>query len=154
MNRTVTVTRSKDDDGVPIISIPIANSNKPAILYQEDFDLLLSLNIDPRWTFNANLVLERGQLPIARILFDAKAGEKVRYKDGNSLNLKRDNLLKAKGGARSNTREKLADRPKTFRLGEIIDLRYIDKKPSYEVAYNKDKLPSWEIAESLRTNKN
>ncbi len=148
MNRTVTVTRSKDDDGVPIISIPIANSNKPAILYQEDFDLLLSLNIDPRWTFNANL------LPIARILFDAKAGEKVRYKDGNSLNLKRDNLLKAKGGARSNTREKLADRPKTFRLGEIIDLRYIDKKPSYEVAYNKDKLPSWEIAESLRTNKN
>src|SRR5258708_6961838 len=90
MNRTVTVTRSKDDDGVPIISIPIANSNKPAILYQEDFDLLLSLNIDPRWTFNANLVLERGQLPIARILFDAKAGEKVRYKDGNSLNLKPD----------------------------------------------------------------
>src|SRR5258707_13754112 len=111
MNRTVTVTRSKDDDGVPIISIPIANSNKPAILYQEDFDLLLSLNIDPRWTFNANLVLERGQLPIARILFDAKAAEKERYKEGNSLNQKRDNLLKAKGGARSKPRDSPTHRP-------------------------------------------
>lgn len=129
----ITIEHSLDEDGVPIVSIPVSNSNKNATLFEEDYNLLVSIGVDPRWRLSANCVLAKGKSPIARLIADAKSGETIRYKDRDSLNLKRDNLVTVIGAAgRSNAREKLAEKPVTFR--ETVKVNHIHMRPSWEIA--------------------
>src|SRR5947209_6839988 len=123
------ITHSKDHDGLRIVSVPLNNVDKQVILDEEEFDLLMSLCLDPWWRLSANLVV-RGTIPIARIILDAKKGEKVQYLDGNPLNLRRSNLIKTIGGGKSSTRDKLN---KHNVLRKKIELDHIHILPSWEV---------------------
>lgn len=128
MRRTkVIVTHSRDhQDGTKIVSIPMTNvEGKEAVLYLEDFMLLRSLMVDIRWRLAANVVLAKGkeQLSIARIITNAKSGERVQYLDGNSLNLRRSNLVVTLGGAaRSNARDALLAKPASLERFEIEEI--------------------------------
>lgn len=126
---TVTVTRFMDDQGIASIRVPLENVEKEAILYLDDWYLLLEMNCSPVWVLINNLVLARGSLPISRLLLDAGAGEKVLHKDSNTLNLKRNNLLKAVGIGKSNTREKLLNKP--FRPKGRVKIEYININPPH-----------------------
>jgi hypothetical protein len=130
---TVTITHSRDQDGNKIVSIPVTNSDKPAILYLEDFNLLKSLGLDFQWRLNSNVVFSKGNLPVARLIANPADGEKVQYIDENRLNLKRSNLVVSKGQARSvNTRNQLANKPIPVRIGEREELNYVYIKPLWE----------------------
>jgi len=129
--KVLQITHKRDEDGTPIVLVPLENIDKSAILFQEDYDLLISFGVDPFWTLNANLVLARGKLPIARLIVDAGKLQKVHYKDSDPLNLKRDNLVIVIGGsARSSTREKLFNKP--FRVRRTVKVEHITIKPSWE----------------------
>ena len=135
MNK-LTITHFKDGDLTPMVSVPLTNVNESAILYQDDFDLLMSLGLDARWRLNANLVIARGngQIPVARVIADSKKGEKVQYEDGNPLNLRRENLLTVTGGGKSSARDKLNKRPDILQKKITID--HIHIKPSWEEENN------------------
>src|SRR5581483_11715317 len=97
----IEITHDIDQDGTPIVFVPITNSNQTAVLFEEDFNRLTDIGLDPRWKLANGQVLERGRsrLSIARLVADAKAGEKIQLKDRNPFNLRRDNLVTAKGGS-------------------------------------------------------
>ena len=137
---TVTVTHSlDDDDGTPIVSVPLINSKQIAILNQSDYQELISIGVDPRWKLARSQVFERGRtlVSIARLIANAKKGEKVQYKDGNQLNLRRKNLVISIGAGKHTERDRLNKEHGVLR----------DK---VEVKHN-HKLPSWEVAQSLRS---
>lgn len=78
----------------------------------DDYDLLRARGWTARWTSrkvtgdNIYPSINHGDKirPIARIILEAGTDEKVRYRDGNQLNLTRSNLsLRAKGGAEINS---------------------------------------------------
>jgi hypothetical protein len=48
MITTMTITNFLDDDGIPIVSVPLTNCAKKAVLYQDYFNMLLELGLDPR----------------------------------------------------------------------------------------------------------
>lgn len=79
----------------------------------DDYDLLRARGWTARWTSrkvtgdNIYPSINHGDKirPIARIILDAGMDEKVKYRDGNQLNLRRSNLsLRAKGGAEIDSR--------------------------------------------------
>jgi hypothetical protein len=129
---TVTVTLLLDEDGeTQLISVPLTNIDRSAILWKDDFDLLMSLGVSPEWRLNANLVLPKGkQTPIARLVKDAKKGDKVRYLDGDPLNLKGTNLVIVQGAGKSNARERQLNRPIPFKTGKV-KLQYKNIPPSW-----------------------
>lgn len=76
-----------------------------------DYNLLRKRGWTARWTArkvtgnNTYPSINHGRkiLPVARVILDARKDEKVRYRDGDRLNLTRENLsLRAKGGAEIN----------------------------------------------------
>ena len=40
MKQEIVITHFLDEDGDPLVSVPLSNAGKPAILYQEDFNHL------------------------------------------------------------------------------------------------------------------
>jgi hypothetical protein len=139
MRRTITVTHLRDTDGSAIVKVSLINQdNKEAILNEEDFNLLLSLGVSPCWLLTSNLVLSRGKISVARIIHDAKAGEKIKYIDGDPCNLRRSNLFITVGSAKYDARANLKNKPKV--VPEKINITHIQQRPS------------WEIADSLRAN--
>jgi hypothetical protein len=117
----VLVTHFMSEDGeTPLVSVPLSNIEKDVILFEGDFNELISRGLDPRWKLTSGLVYTRGEkkISIARLIVDAKKGDKVKHQDGNPLNLKRDNLVSAGGGGRetTNDRVKLPTKRLNFRL--------------------------------------
>jgi hypothetical protein len=91
----------KCEDGREAVLVTVnKEGSKICFLWKEDFQELLSLGVSPNWLTppNRNNVLASGatrsksKLGVARVLMDCKAGEGIRYKDGNCLNLRRENL--------------------------------------------------------------
>ncbi|MDQ0997025.1 hypothetical protein QFZ34_002207 [Phyllobacterium ifriqiyense] len=85
-----------------VVCVPLGRSgNQEAAINREDYDELLSLGVSPNWQICSSSVASRGighKVLVARVLMDAKAGQRVRYTDGNPLNLRRSNLsLEDKG---------------------------------------------------------
>lgn len=85
-----------------------------AELYKEDYDFLCRLGMSPNWACYKNQHLfyvtaacvntPSNRVLVARVLVDAGVGEVVRFADGNTLNLRRDNLrlaASAKGKSRA-----------------------------------------------------
>jgi hypothetical protein len=122
------ITNAIDDDGTPIVYVPLKNSDRSAVLYRQDFDALMAMRIDPRWRISNNQVYEigRDRIPISRLIANAQKGEKICIKDGDICNLKRDNLVPTRGGGRSNTVDKVASLERTTFRRNVI-LKPIDK---------------------------
>lgn len=96
MKRPVQVV---EDHGREVVLVSVNKAaDKVALIYREDYELLLALGVPPNWvtTPQSMSVCCTGKgarkLGVARILVDAGAGQRVVYLDGNPLNLKYDNL--------------------------------------------------------------
>lgn len=94
-----------DADGQQLVHIALANSNRRATLYAEDFQRLTAAGFSSRWQYtedgrgSAYVTLtaytrdgHNRVIPVARLLADAGHGERVRCSDGNTLNLRIENL--------------------------------------------------------------
>jgi len=90
----------------------LSDHQTTAELYAEDYDWLMEQCVTDRWRFvtpNQNTqkyvqcntsIPYRATLTVARLLTLAEQGQQVRYLDGNTLNLRLDNLRCAEGDAR------------------------------------------------------
>jgi len=123
-----------DPDGVTaLVSVPLTNTDKTVVLYQEDFNDLIRSGLSPLWRLMQGQVLERGRarVSISRLVKNAKAGQKIYFIDKDPCNLRRSNLLTAIGCSKSKTRDKLKNRPRSSFLKERVELKHIYIKPSY-----------------------
>jgi len=104
---------TQDRDGKAIVLVPLANHAQPAKLFPEDLELLSSSGLGMAWTFNpagngtpyvrayANV---HGKLvTVARLILGVGRGRRVQYRDGDRLNLRRDNLVATQGYAKGKT---------------------------------------------------
>lgn len=131
--KTLAITHFLDEDGTPLVSVPLTNSDKSVVLYQADFNQLYELGVDPRWRLSYGQILERGRskLSVTRLIANAKSGDKIQILDRDPCNLKRDNLVTAAGGGMSKTRDKLflGNRPHKF-LNTVV-LKHVEILPSW-----------------------
>ncbi|WEX07290.1 hypothetical protein [Chelativorans sp. AA-79] len=85
------------------VAVPLARDGRQeAILDLSDYNELIALGVYPNWQLRGGNVGSRGpngiKVLIARVLTDAKPGQRVVYRDGNKLNLRRGNLSVLDGG--------------------------------------------------------
>ena len=81
-------------------------ANEVAI-WEDDYNFVRRLGLSGNWTklLNNHVIATApkasgNHVLVARVLLDAKAGQSVRYLDGNPLNLRRENLqLIERGGS-------------------------------------------------------
>ncbi len=110
---------TKDHDGRAIVLVPIASQDQPAKLFQEDFEALMKTGITDQWHYNNNGVdcsyvrcaVGRGTdktMTVARLIMRPRAGVIIGYRDGNRLNLRRDNLELGTGRAKARERMTMA----------------------------------------------
>lgn len=100
------------EDGKELTRVSInGKGDTTAELWKEDYDFLTKeLRLNPNWTSPYNrknvlaLAITNSKVSVARCLLDADAGQIVRYKDGNCLNLRRENLLLLEGDKRGGKR--------------------------------------------------
>ena len=94
-----------DADGQQLVHVALANSNQRATLYAEDYQRLMAAGFSRFWKYTEdgrgsayvtlNAYTSAGHsrvIPVARLLVDAGHGERVRCTDGNTLNLRNENL--------------------------------------------------------------
>ena len=102
---------SQDRDGEAIVLVPLANHPESAKLLKADFLRLEERRLGMAWTFNSNgqgsqyvrasVPGVRGKLlTVARLIVGAGGSRCVRYRDGNRLNLRADNLFVSEGYAK------------------------------------------------------
>lgn len=101
-------TRVEFVDGKEVCYVPLGrgSNSAEATIYKEDYDLLMKLGLSGNWlqtqqgyvTAASGRINPPARLQVGRVLMDAKPGTQVRCLDGNPLNLRRDNLVLAKGG--------------------------------------------------------
>lgn len=102
-----------DADGQQLVHVALANTDQRATLYTEDYRRLSVAGFSQHWQHakdgrgNAYPTLgaynPKGVdclVSVARLIIQAKAGQSVRYADGNPLNLRTENLKLMKGTAR------------------------------------------------------
>ncbi|MFT8242414.1 hypothetical protein [Roseomonas sp. BN140053] len=106
-----TPVRATDADGAAIVRVPLANTGSKAKLLAEDFDRLGGSAITSQWTLNENrrgghgyVRCGCGHVPgglviVARLIMEPPPGFMVRYRDGDRMNLRRDNLCLVRGRA-------------------------------------------------------
>src|SRR5689334_5240517 len=105
-----------DEDGDPIVSVPLPNTSKRVHLFQEDFISLIEMGLSPRWRVINGHVAESGsRLNVTRLVADVSKGEIVQLKDGDPFNLKRSNLIISSGQGRYDARDRLRNRLKKFK---------------------------------------
>jgi hypothetical protein len=130
----VEVTFSMDKDDKPIVTVPLCNCDKLAVLGSSDFYMLMEMGVSPLWKLLTGQVMEVGEarIYIARLICDAKEKEAVRYLDGDNLNLRRSNLVIGIGRGKSRERDKL--NRDTTKQRTIV--KKIPINPSYIQAIN------------------
>lgn len=102
-----------DADGQRLAHVALANTDQRATLYAEDLERLLAAGFSRFWKHvrdgrgNAYATLSAytpegymREIPVARLIADAKRRKCVRPNDGNTLNLRLENLSKYHGPAR------------------------------------------------------
>jgi hypothetical protein len=105
-----------DGDGEAIVLVSLANHREPAKLFASDFEGLMRQGVSGMWTLNSNgygseyvrcPASGKGRLfTVARLIVRPAKGQVIRYRDGNRLNLRRDNLIVRSG--RALNRERMA----------------------------------------------
>lgn len=110
--RIIQITHFKNQDNQRnAVHVPLEHNDKPAIIYEDDFALLMDMGVSPRWAYNAatmghvKVYSNNKILSVARILVDAGKGERVQFLNGNRTDLRRDNLVIAKGAGNMRDRE-------------------------------------------------
>lgn len=91
-----------------IVRVPLGNSDHYATLYGEDFTALMDLGVSVCWSIHmgqVKAVADNKPYPIARVLMDAAEGQVVRYLNGDRLDLRRDNLVLARGKSKYRARD-------------------------------------------------
>jgi hypothetical protein len=126
----IKVNHELNEDGIPIVKIPLTNSDRLVVLYEQDFNTIIELGVTPIWKLTNNQVFARGRgrFPIARLVANAKAGETIKLIDKDPCNLKRDNLLTTGGQGKFNTRDKLTP---IYKKHSFWTLEHIYNKPSW-----------------------
>jgi len=93
-----------------LVGVPLAGSKRRAILLKSDFHNLMSLGVSTAgWRLYHKQVVARNNrwyVSVGRMIRDADKHQKVIPKDGNPLNLRRDNLMLAPGRAKFRARMK------------------------------------------------
>lgn len=91
------------------------DGTKTAVIWKDDLEYLERLGVPCKWCTigrrkSVVVATTTGHPQIARLLTNAKPGERVCYADGNRLNLRRDNLVlePCKGAARRHALHTLA----------------------------------------------
>lgn len=99
-------------DGRDVIRVYLNDERKVCELWLEDYNLAVhNLKLNPNFTTHddKNNVLTKTHsnfwLSVARVLVDAEPGEIVKYRDGNPLNLRLENLVKVKGPSKRRDRD-------------------------------------------------
>ena len=86
-----------------LVSVPIAGKPKwKAVLYEQDFNDLMTLGISPKWKLLHNQVIVRNNnrnIAISRLIRHAGVRERVVCLDDDPCNLRRDNLVLTEGGS-------------------------------------------------------
>jgi len=103
-------------DGQLLVHVALANTDQRATMYAEDFQRWLAAGFSAFWSFTSTggrfqYVLANTRspsnstrtVPVARWIADAQKGQRVRYADGDRLNLRRENLTAVKGGGGAKT---------------------------------------------------
>lgn len=119
------IAHSHDDKGNNIVEVPLQNSKLKVRLYEQDYTELVELGAGLPWQFQqSQVVIWRNpkRLNIARILMDADKGIKISFADGNSRNLRRDNLIRVAGSAKHRARDQLVD---PIFMPTVIEERHI-----------------------------
>lgn len=104
-----------DSDGRRLAHVALAETARRATLYAEDLERVLAAGWSPFWSYTSTdkttprrrYVLVQGynangrrrSLTVARLVAEVSKGQRVKYADGDRLNLRRENLLIKKGGA-------------------------------------------------------
>lgn len=102
-----------DADGQQLVHVALANTQQRATLYAEDYRRWIDAGFSRHWSLNDNgngcsYVKADGRradgrktkLRVARLIAGAGKGEHVRFADGNTLNLRADNLRIQRARAR------------------------------------------------------
>jgi len=112
-----------DPDGTPCVRVPLSNGRDHAELLADDYAALIARGVTGNWQHNIpNRISRDGRrsyvqcyvprrtpsrkgnrwtaLTVARLILDAPKGRRVRYRDGNTLNLRRSNLYLQDGFTR------------------------------------------------------
>jgi len=97
-------TTTKIGAGEIIVIVPLGPNGRhgECILDKSDMDRLLTMGVSTNWTLNNGYVTASGKTPsnhvlVARAITGAGFGEHVRFLDGNSRNLRRQNLQVMRG---------------------------------------------------------
>lgn len=108
------VCRATDPDGTRIVKVPLTGGFV-ATVEAEDYDAFVTLGLSTRWLANAGgsgSITVRFTLPparpgqrsnnasVSRVIVNAGNGQRVRYRDGNPLNLRKSNLRLVDGFAK------------------------------------------------------
>jgi hypothetical protein len=67
----------------------------------------MNLGISPYWKLSQGQV-KTEKLSIARLIVDADKGQKVQFLDRNPTNLRRENLVRARGGGLFRARDQIS----------------------------------------------
>ena len=100
-----------EEEGKRLCRVPLGpRAERHAEIWEKDWNFLLKLGCPGNWNhINNNYVTacapkaSGNHVLVARVLLDAGPGESVIYRDGNPLNLRRENLTlveSAKGSRR------------------------------------------------------
>lgn len=114
-----------DADGQRCARIPLAKRDHFAVLLAEDLADLQTAGVPLNWFFNLNGQRTHGSVrvaipgdnvrAVARLIMRADAGQQVRFRDNNRMNLVRSNLYLTEGRASVDTGDLLD------RLGSSAD---------------------------------
>lgn len=100
-----------DDQGQPVVLVPLLRWSEPAIVDAEDFARLMSLGVTDQWRILSapnggppRVVCDwrRHDVTVARLVMEASEGQRVRMRNGTTTDLRRANLLLARGYASRN----------------------------------------------------
>ena len=85
-----------DYDGTELVIVPLGSTALEATIEKEDYEFLLKLGASPNFAISAKqyvtVGIGGGREYVARLIMKARAEQRIRYKDGNTLNLRKSNL--------------------------------------------------------------
>jgi hypothetical protein len=109
-----------------LVSVTDGRLKSKFVLYETDFDDLMALGVSPLWHFyhDSIAIVRSGgkEVPVGRLIRDAREGQIVVAQDGNPFNLRKDNLVLAPGYSKYRARDMIV-RPfkKTHTIKDIYD---------------------------------
>jgi hypothetical protein len=82
-----------------VVKVPLGRSDKHCFIYKEEREFLRRLGLTMNWNVTPNgyvtacsSISPNAYVLVSRVLMDAAAGQSVRYRDRDKLNLRLNNL--------------------------------------------------------------